>query len=335
MHFEKDDEIVLMVSNFGGMSNLELGALVDEILCQLDKDYSIHPVRVYTGPLETSLNAPAFSTSILNLTAAAKETTFSPAQMKQYLDVRTSTQWESMAGTQSKQKPRNEQFMPARAEDAPRSVDPAQDLKIDPSLLEGALRRACSNLVAAEPDLTHWDTEMGDGDCGETLKTGANAMLSAIDSGLTKSGSVVKVLHEVENILESKMGGTLGGILGIFFVALTTALQKNLGSSSGLQLWGTAVSQGLNNLQRYTPAKSGDRTVMDVLIPFAAALGQVNTFDEAVQKAVEAAEATRKMTPKLGRATYVGIEEGKKLPPDPGAWGIMVAIRGLAESMKK
>lgn len=38
--------------------------------------------------------------------------------------------------------------------------------------------------------------------------------------GVAKSGSVLKVLHELEDIVETKMGGTLGAILGIFFRVL-------------------------------------------------------------------------------------------------------------------
>lgn len=199
------------------------------------------------------------------------------------------------------------------------------------------LQTACDAIVKAEPDLTKWDTVMGDGDCGETLKTGATALLSAVDGGLAKPGSVIAVLHELESIVESKMGGTLGGILGIFFVSLTTALQRGLakGEKQGEALWGSALSTANGNLQRYTPAKVGDRTVMDVFIPFADTLAKTASFADAVKAAVDAAEATKRMTPKLGRATYVGGMEGKELPPDPGAWGAMEGIRGLFEGMKK
>lgn len=176
---------------------------------------------------------------------------------------------------------------------------------------------------------------MGDGDCGETLKTGASALLSALDSGVAKSGSAIKVLQELENIIESRMGGTLGGILGIFFVSLTTALQRNVDKVEGVKLWGKAITTALGNLQSYTPAKVGDRTVMDVFIPFAEAMNNAGDFDKAVDKAVKAAEDTRNLQPRLGRATYVGGMEGKDLPPDPGAWGAMVAIKGLRQGMNK
>ncbi len=33
----KDDAVVLLVNNYGGLSSLELGALIDEVLSQLGK----------------------------------------------------------------------------------------------------------------------------------------------------------------------------------------------------------------------------------------------------------------------------------------------------------
>lgn len=332
---QPNDEVVLMVSNFGGMSNLELGALVDELLVQLERDYKIRPVRVYSGCIETSLNAPAFSTSVLNLSAVTREgTKFTIPQMIEYLDVRTTTQWESMQGRQvTRLDNRESQFIKTAKVEEARIVNAATDLKVDPALLDKMLRTAAKAVNDREPDLTKWDTVMGDGDCGETLKTGGTSVLQELDSGLAKDGSTVKVLYALEHIVESKMGGTLGGILGIFVVSLTTALQKGVSAGKkDVDLWSHAVSTALGNLQRYTPAKVGDRTVMDVLIPFATGLSN-GSFKGAVDNAVNAAEGTKKMIPRLGRATYVGIEEGQDLPPDPGAWGIMEAIRGLYTGM--
>ncbi|OAA69735.1 dihydroxyacetone kinase [Cordyceps fumosorosea ARSEF 2679] len=331
--FAPGDESMLLVSNFGGMSHLEMGALVDELLEQLEHDWRIDPARVCAGFLETSLNAPAFSVSVINVTAAARACSYSADQIKAFFDARTNTYWESVAGAQSKRRARRDQLVRAPPPPEHKTVDPAHDLQADPELLEAMLRTACDDLVAAEPDLTRWDTVMGDGDCGETLKTGATALLAALDAGLAKSSSVVSVLLELEDIVESKMGGTLGGILGIFFVSLRAAVEKAGGGGDGpVALWGKALGTALENLRRYTPAKVGDRTVMDTLMPFAEAMGASAGFDGAVDAAVKGAEATKTMTPRLGRATYVGGGGGgdnKELPPDPGAWGAMVVIAGL------
>ncbi|KAG9258779.1 dihydroxyacetone kinase [Emericellopsis atlantica] len=334
--FNPGDETMLLVSNFGGMSHLEMGALVDELLNQLEADWNITPERVVSGFLETSLNAPAFSVSIINVTAAAKNCSYSVEQIKSFFDVRTTTAWESVAGSQAKRRPRAEQIVKAPKEPA-KVVDESRDLKVDPKVLASMLRKACEDLIQAEPDLTKWDTVMGDGDCGETLKTGATCLLAALDGCVAQSGSVVKVLHELEDIVESKMGGTLGGILGIFFVSLRAALEANIDKASqGLEpLWGIALTNALASLRRYTPAKIGDRTVMDALIPFAETMSKA-TFADSVKAAADGAEGTKTMTPKLGRATYVGAGSGDsgELPPDPGAWGARVVIEGLLAGMK-
>lgn len=173
VHFDKGDDVILLVSNFGGVSPLEMGAIVDELLEQLDKDYSISPIRVYNGPLETSLNAPAFSTSLINLTAAAKNTSYSVKQMLELLEIRTSTQWEAVAGGQSHRRPRKDQVVspPKEAERtietdfkgtvADRSCVHSLTGTVDPAVLESMCRGACHNLIKAEPDLTKWDTIMG------------------------------------------------------------------------------------------------------------------------------------------------------------------------------
>lgn len=335
--FSPGDETMLLISNFGGMSHLEMGALVDEVLEQLAREWNMEPSRICAGFLETSLNAPAFSVSVINVTAAAANCRYSVDEIKGFFDARTNTHWESMAGAQAvRRRPRREQLVRAPQEER-KTVDKKRDLKVDPVVLEKMLRNACEQLIVAEPDLTKWDTVMGDGDCGETLKTGATCLLSALDGGLAKSGSVVKVLLELEDIVESKMGGTLGGILGIFFVSLRAAVEKNieLASSKGaVALWGEAVSSALESLRRYTPAKIGDRTVMDTLIPFAEATKN-GGLDHGVKAAVQGAEATKTMTPRLGRATYVGagVSGNKELPPDPGAWGAMVVVQGLQAGM--
>lgn len=337
--FNPGDETALLVSNFGGMSNLELGGLVDELLQQLLADWNVEPVRVYAGCLETSLNAPAFSVSVINISGIARNSSYSAEQIKEFFDVRTDTAWEAVAGAQNytQRRKRAEQFVQPPPEEK-KVVDSSKDLKIDPTLLEKMLRGACEALIAAEPDLTKWDTVMGDGDCGLTLETGAKALLEAIDSKqITSNGSVVEVLLELEDIVESKMGGTLGGILGIFFVSLRTAVTENSGLASTkgpVSVWSKSLAYALQHLEQYTPAKVGDRTVMDTLIPFAEAMQAKQSFQEGVAAAVQGSEATKTLKPRLGRATYVGAgAEGKELPPDPGAWGAMVAIRGLQTAM--
>ncbi|RBQ85256.1 hypothetical protein VDGD_09331 [Verticillium dahliae] len=345
VHFAPGDETFLLVSNFGGMSHLEMGALVDELLDQLAAEWRMEPVRVFAGFLETSLNAPAFSVSVINVSAAARNCSYSVEQIRGFADAHTGTYWESMTGLQSQRRKRGEQIVtaPSQADEEEKSrraaaLDEAQDVMVEPSRLEAMLRTACEALVASEPDLTRWDTVMGDGDCGETVKTVAVSLLAALDAGVARSGSVGRVLVELEDIVESKIGGTLGGVLGIFFVSLRVAMQRDAAIARTLgqeALWAGALTTALQNLRRYTPAKVGDRTIMDALIPFAEGMA-VGGFTAGVEGAVGGAESTKGMKPRLGRATYVGVgsgDEGREIPPDPGAWAARVTVEGLLAGM--
>jgi dihydroxyacetone kinase len=65
--FEQSSQMVLLVNNFGGVSNLELGAIVTEVTIQLQKKYDLDPCRIYAGTLVGSLNGPGFSLSLLKL----------------------------------------------------------------------------------------------------------------------------------------------------------------------------------------------------------------------------------------------------------------------------
>jgi triose/dihydroxyacetone kinase / FAD-AMP lyase (cyclizing) len=109
--FSHGDEVAVVVNNFGGMSVLEMGALTDLFLNQLPS--YINPVRVYTGMLETSLNAPAFSLTLLNITAAAHTANVEVQHILDYLDIPTTTAWEGFAGSQKVRRPRKEQIRPS------------------------------------------------------------------------------------------------------------------------------------------------------------------------------------------------------------------------------
>jgi len=50
---------------------------------------------------------------------------------------------------------------------------------------------------------------------------------------------------------------------------------------------------------------------------------------KAVQQAVEGAMKTKDMIPKLGRAAYVQVDEGRTLMMDPGAWGVAKLLEGF------
>ena len=137
------------------------------------------------------------------------------------------------------------------------------------------------------------------------------------------------------------MGGTLGAILGIRLTAFNNALKRQFTSQEAVTtaIFSDALGTAVESLKVYTTARGGDRTVMDVLIPFTDEFVQRRSFEAAMRKAKEKAEATRFLKSKLGRALYVG-EASEQQVPDPGAWALYEMLGrvelglGLGETWK-
>lgn len=189
--------------------------------------YSIKPSRVTIGTLMTSLNGPGCSITLLNISNSATTAKVPVHQILSHLDAPTEAiAWPSSTyGTRGSVTRSSQLVADPEIKEELHIVD---DLKsecikearltlVEPSILEGKLRQACFNMVACEPDLTVWDTEMGDGDCGETVAAGAKGkstprnelmkgLLRALDEGVAKSGSILSLVHKLVDIVENTMG---------------------------------------------------------------------------------------------------------------------------------
>jgi dihydroxyacetone kinase len=133
-------------------------------------------------------------------------------------------------------------------------------------------------------------------------------------------------------------GGTLGAIFSIYLAGLTNALISSAPSSPSPspEWFGTIALEALETLKQRTAARVGHRTVMDALIPFAETLAKSGSLDEAAKACRQGGEATKTMQAKLGRATYVGErEDGKPMPPDPGAMAFVAVVEGIQKALTK
>ena len=331
--FSKDDDTVLLVNNYGGLSNLELGALTHETLEQLDRYWDIKPTKIYSGTFETSLNGPGFSITLCNLTNAARGSSTTVDELLILLGAETKAPaWPNVLANSSTT---GERLHAMEKDISTQSkVKEGEDIKIDPVILEASVRLACKRAIDAEPDLTKWDMEMGDGDCGEGVKSVSEAVIRILDDGAAKSGSIFELLYKVIDAVDD-MGGSLGAILGILIAALASALRSQRGKAGKGNLtdvFAPALAAAVETLKKYTGARVGDRTVMDVLLPFAEELEGTRDFGRAVHCAVRAAEGTRDLKPAFGRASYVALTgREEQSVPDPGAWALMVWLKGLAE----
>ena len=64
---DNGDQVMLCINNYGGMSNLELGAVTNEVVSQLKSTYGLKPRRIVQGTLFGSLDGPGFIVTVLKL----------------------------------------------------------------------------------------------------------------------------------------------------------------------------------------------------------------------------------------------------------------------------
>ncbi|EXJ84541.1 dihydroxyacetone kinase [Capronia epimyces CBS 606.96] len=326
----KKDKVVLLINNLGGVSNLEMGGIVAEVHQQLKQNWEIVPVRVISGTFITSLNGLGFSVSLLKLEdtglgegKSMLELLDAPAEAVGWAAAIQTSTWEAdNTGTMDKSIESGE-------------AKPSK-LTIDPKQAHAVLKAGLDTLIAVEPDVTKFDTIVGDGDCGIGLKRGAEAVLEELSSGDLPTDAVAFV-NKIVPVVENHMDGTSGALYAIFLNALVHGLrEQDTGSSRAVDapIWAAALKSSLQALGRYTPAVPGDRTLMDALVPFIDTLSGTHDVKKAAAAAREGAEKTKSMKASLGRTVYVGSESewiGKI--PDPGAWGLQELLGGLAGAL--
>ncbi|KAI9286368.1 hypothetical protein BC943DRAFT_321844 [Umbelopsis sp. AD052] len=327
---KENEKIVLLVNNLGGIPVLELGVVAKEAAEYLAEN-NIEVERIISGTFMTSLNMPGASLTLLKVP-------------KTYGDLDFSSLLDLPVGAPGWLNNSRRGFSLDVLDHTTGLSDMSVELSnktagkiANPSAVADALRAGAENIIAHEPEITHYDTILGDGDCGQTLKEGSNALIAALSSIDFSSGP--SAILAISDLLDTNMGGTSAAIYCIFLNALAIGLVNascNTAdqSAGSVAVWADALKQALDSLMKYTPAREGDRTMMDVLIPFINTLHQTQSVDQAIEAAKQGAEKTKTMRAKLGRASYVNDESVKSAAvPDAGAWGLLALLTGIQKGL--
>ncbi|KAF2489686.1 dihydroxyacetone kinase [Lophium mytilinum] len=328
---EPKDDVVMLINNFGGLSGLELEALTNICLVQLKRDWKIVPSRVYAGVMETSLNGPGFSITLGNISGIARIMETKTSEIISLLDLPTT----APAWPKNGYAPIKENASLAQNTSG-ESKTPAAQGPIIPESLIPSLRQACTAAIKAEPLITKYDIQMGDGDCGEAVEFVCHRIVSKLDELPSPTSThIFPLLDRIIDAVEDT-GGSLGAIISILLTAFSNSLRSiekanPKGFTLDAQTVGKAAGPAMENLKLYTSARVGDRTVMDALIPFCESLEKEGDFGKAVAEAEKGAKATAGMKARFGRATYVADDKAQEgdMPPDPGAFAAGVFLRGL------
>lgn len=240
-------------------------------------------------------------------------------------------------------------FRKGAVEAAEMSADGGEDPERDDEPIPWASEasRAAAQLVAAALDavrqtiddnvdeLGRLDSIAGDGDHGIGMQRGATAANGAALDALQRGAGAGTVLKRAGDAWAYRAGGTSGALWG---VALN-AIGARLGDDSKPDGAGMAggIADARDSIMRFGKAEPGDKTLVDVLVPFSAALtdavdrgvGLVEAWGRALVVADAAAEATASLRPKIGRARP--LAEKSLGSPDPGAVSMAMIIRAVHE----
>lgn len=209
----------------------------------------------------------------------------------------------------------------------------ADHTAVEPQTLRSVLEPALEKLIAAEAEVTKYDSVVGDGDCGIGLRRGAEGVLKVLPS--VSSDDPVMAFAKICPTVEATMDGTSGALYAIFLNSLASNIRAHDTSSRTpltTEIWAKALQMSIDGLARYTPAQPGDRTLMDALVPFVDVLKTTGDIKQAARAAKDGADKTKGMKASLGRSVYVG-GTGYEEVPDPGAHGLSVFLSGLADAL--
>ena len=196
------------------------------------------------------------------------------------------------------------------------------------------IRRSASVLSANRAALNTLDRDIGDGDHGENMDRGFQAVLPKLD-GLGEAPTPGTVLKLVATTLISTVGGAAGPLYGTAFLkaAAATGVAEALDAAAIVALL-TAARDGLVLRGK---AESGDKTMIDAWTPAvqAAADAQVSgagvdvVLLAAADAAAQGAEATEPWVARKGRASYLGERAiGHR---DPGAHSTALLLRAASD----
>ena len=147
-----------------------------------------------------------------------------------------------------------------------------------------------------------------------------------------------KALDALALALRREIAGSSGPFYAIALMRVARLLEGE--ASPSADLWGKALAEAGEAVSATGGAKPGDRTMLDALAGAteswraarAEGRGGREAFDAAAAGARSGAAKTADMTPKLGRASYLG--ERVLGHPDAGATAVAIWMDAIARSLR-
>ncbi|KWI85125.1 dihydroxyacetone kinase [Burkholderia ubonensis] len=308
------ERVALLVNGLGATPDMELAIVLRAAYDNLSRR-GIAVERAWAGTFLSALDMPGCSISVLRLNDERAALLDAPTQARA---------WPGGGAV-------NPQIRVAAAEtrDAPPAALDATG-RAWAARLRPALHAVARTLIDNEATLAELDAAAGDGDLGASMHRAAQAILELPDAAYgTPAGALAA--------LGAALRRAIAGSSGPFYATALLRASRRLAdvAEPSARDWATAFRSAVESIGELGGARAGDRTMLDALVP------AVDAFDRALEDdrngaaawavAVEAAERgaqeTAPMTPRAGRASYLG--ERAIGTPDGGAVAVALWLRAL------
>jgi dihydroxyacetone kinase len=200
-----------------------------------------------------------------------------------------------------------------------------------------ALGAAKDVIDANVEELGRIDAIAGDGDHGIGMERGVRAAVEAATDAVERGAGAATTLHLAADAWADRAGGTSGALWGMALRAVGDAVDNSSTPDGGAVAAG--VAEAAASIMGFGKAKVGDKTLVDVLVPFRDALsaavgtGQslTDAWGTAATAAQQAAEETANLLPLMGRARPHA--EKSLGTPDAGAVSMALIVRAIHNTL--
>ncbi|PPG54931.1 dihydroxyacetone kinase subunit L [Rathayibacter sp. AY1E9] len=211
----------------------------------------------------------------------------------------------------------------------------AQGAGLDAAWATAWIRRAAESIAEHRVELITLDRAIGDGDHGENMDRGFQAVVAKLDAA-PEQGVPADVLKLVATTLISTVGGASGPLFGTAFLKASAAVAGEV-ALEGADV-AALLAAARDGIVLRGKAEVGDKTMVDAWTPAvdaAAAAAEegaapADVLAAAAEAAQSGAESTDPLVARKGRASYLGERAiGHR---DPGSVSTVLLLRAAAEA---
>ncbi|MEU1972995.1 dihydroxyacetone kinase family protein [Microbacterium sp. NPDC019599] len=257
-----------------------------------------------------------------------------------WLDEELATLWETPVDTPAYRRgsvaPRQTRDAAAEAAVAEEAIPPTdEDSRAAAATVVSVVQAIVATIDEHVDELGRIDAIAGDGDHGIGMQRGSHAALVAAQRAYDAGAGAGTVLAHAADAWSDKAGGTSGALWGVILSSVAGAI-GDTGRPTGHAL-ATGVAAGRAGVMAYGKAEVGDKTLVDVLVPFSTELGRqldagsrlADAWRASAEAAARAATATADLLPRIGRARTHG--QNSVGTPDPGAVSLALIVTAVAD----